>query len=531
MGGFLSGLFGTQQNTNTGQQAAATGQALAANNPYTPAQLQQQYQFGQANQAAEQGLAGQLSAQSQGQGPNPALAQLNQTTNANNQQSAGMLASTAGLNPAVAAKLAATNQANSNQGAAGQAATMEAQQQLAAEGQLAGLQGQMGQQAQGQQSVANQANLGTQAIGANIAGANTQAAGQAAGAGLGALGSLGSLAGSLVGGGASAIPTTSVAAGGMIQKMAGGGVSNPYMDIVASNSGLPASITNAGETPNTPNPIAQGSSIGSGLMGGIGSIGSKLLGSGSGSGGDAGAAAGDTAMAGSDVSALGDFASLAAKGGMMYAPGGVTGAVAPQPADPNMATQGVPMKLNAPTATGSAVTPNQAPYTGALTDANGNPETGATLAQGQANQTALQNQATGAYNTQAAAQNTNAQAALAQSQAAQKAQIQQMNGVGGPNQNGQPTAIQSGLMDVAQYGGLMGLLASGGMINMGDKLRQGGSVPGKAVVKGDSYANDKVNARLSPGEVVIPRHIMQGPDPANNAAKFVAACLAKSGKR
>lgn len=59
----------------------------------------------------------------------------------------------------------------------------------------------------------------------------------------------------------------------------------------------------------------------------------------------------------------------------------------------------------------------------------------------------------------------------------------------------------------------------------------GGKVPGKAVAKGDSYSNDNVPAMLSPGEVVIPRSVMQSKDPVNNAAKFVAAVLAKNGMK
>lgn len=59
---------------------------------------------------------------------------------------------------------------------------------------------------------------------------------------------------------------------------------------------------------------------------------------------------------------------------------------------------------------------------------------------------------------------------------------------------------------------------------------KGMKVPGKASVKGDSLKNDTVPAMLSPGEVVIPRHIMQSKDPINNSAKFVAAILAKQHK-
>lgn len=69
----------------------------------------------------------------------------------------------------------------------------------------------------------------------------------------------------------------------------------------------------------------------------------------------------------------------------------------------------------------------------------------------------------------------------------------------------------------------MNFQASGGKIE--------GHVPGKAAVKGDSLKNDTVPAMLSPGEVVIPRHVMQSADPAGNAAKFVQAVMAKKGKK
>lgn len=52
----------------------------------------------------------------------------------------------------------------------------------------------------------------------------------------------------------------------------------------------------------------------------------------------------------------------------------------------------------------------------------------------------------------------------------------------------------------------------------------------KAVKTGDSYDNDKVPAMLSEGEIVIPRHITQGPDAAAKAAEFVKQALAKRRK-
>lgn len=49
----------------------------------------------------------------------------------------------------------------------------------------------------------------------------------------------------------------------------------------------------------------------------------------------------------------------------------------------------------------------------------------------------------------------------------------------------------------------------------------GGHVPGKPLVKGDSYKNDIVSAKLSPGEFVVPRSVMQSEDPAENAKKMI----------
>lgn len=63
----------------------------------------------------------------------------------------------------------------------------------------------------------------------------------------------------------------------------------------------------------------------------------------------------------------------------------------------------------------------------------------------------------------------------------------------------------------------------------GGEMKEGGSVPGKAPVKGDSPKNDIVPAALSPGEIVIPRHIVQGENAAEKAKQFVAEELKKHG--
>lgn len=58
-------------------------------------------------------------------------------------------------------------------------------------------------------------------------------------------------------------------------------------------------------------------------------------------------------------------------------------------------------------------------------------------------------------------------------------------------------------------------------------LQIGERIPGKAKVKGDSYANDTVSRDLETGGVVIPKSIMESKDPAKKAAAFVRAVLAK----
>lgn len=80
-------------------------------------------------------------------------------------------------------------------------------------------------------------------------------------------------------------------------------------------------------------------------------------------------------------------------------------------------------------------------------------------------------------------------------------------------------------MMVAQGGEIP---VSGPKSNVGSALKAGGSVPGKAAVKGDSYKNDTVKALLSPGEVVIPKSVMESEDPAGESAKFVQAIMAKN---
>lgn len=56
---------------------------------------------------------------------------------------------------------------------------------------------------------------------------------------------------------------------------------------------------------------------------------------------------------------------------------------------------------------------------------------------------------------------------------------------------------------------------------------QGGQIPGKAMVGGNSLKNDVVPAVLSPKEIVIPRSITMGKNAPEKAAAFVAQVLAQ----
>ncbi len=72
-------------------------------------------------------------------------------------------------------------------------------------------------------------------------------------------------------------------------------------------------------------------------------------------------------------------------------------------------------------------------------------------------------------------------------------------------------------------GGMVKCYAEGGEVHDHQLcMKAGGGVPGSAPVPGDSPVNDTVDAKLSPGEVVIPRSITQAPDAPAKAAGFVA---------
>lgn len=248
LGGSPNGQGFTAQGTNVLQPATLD----QANQLYGQAQsgLTQQQQLINALQAQngiqnQSNVFNQLQGVANGTGPNPALAQLNQSTGQNIANQAALMAGQrgAGANVGLIARQAGLQGGNLQQQAAGQGATLQAQQQLAAMNQLGGIAGQqvanqqnaltgLNQFAQGEQGQVlgaiqgqNNSNVGMQG---NINNANAGVAQNNATHSAGAIGGLlnaaGPALGAVFGGPAGA------AAGKAFTDSAGGFHSNTYND-------------------------------------------------------------------------------------------------------------------------------------------------------------------------------------------------------------------------------------------------------------------------------------------------------------
>jgi len=90
-------------------------------------------------------------------------------------------------------------------------------------------------------------------------------------------------------------------------------------------------------------------------------------------------------------------------------------------------------------------------------------------------------------------------------------------------------ATMGAVVDAAAHSGGAGaaVMNKGGKIHGEKFAMQKKEVPGKAKVKGDSLKNDTVNAKLSPGEIILPRTVAQHPNAPQMAAQFVAAVKAR----
>ncbi len=281
--GSLSGMLGTAGGMNgTGIQAPTNPvSAKQLEDAYGAAQsgLTQQQAFTNAvnpggTQAlqSQQQLLSQLQQGAQGQGPNPALAQLAQTTGANAANQAALMAGQRGssANPALMARQAAMQGAGMQQQATGQAATLAAQQQLAQQQALAAQQAQMvGQQSNATNAYTNatqneQSNLlgGTAAANQN----RTQLAGQV-------MGQQGNMIGNIMGGIGSGLMMK--AEGGEIQRYAEGAAPVQATDSIQSAvSGPKSSIGKAmQEVSTSQDPLGAGANkLGQGIGTGIKSL-------------------------------------------------------------------------------------------------------------------------------------------------------------------------------------------------------------------------------------------------------------------
>lgn len=119
---------------------------------------------------------------------------------------------------------------------------------------------------------------------------------------------------------------------------------------------------------------------------------------------------------------------------------------------------------------------------------------------------------------------------------------------GGQNLQGQQNTMQMVGSILGGFGSAAGAFGGGGAVSGGpsyglsepgytssplggaDYFKRGGPVPGEAKVDGDSYSNDTVHALLSPGEVVLPRHVTQSENAPEKAAEFMKALLAKKNR-
>lgn len=184
LAGTIGGLLGTTDNFQAGSADINAGTTQGQlNQAYNGVQTGLNQQQGIADTlnpqvaqgvAQQQQLAQQFAAQANGTGPSVAVNQLNQATQANTANQAALMASQrgAGANAGLIARQAAQQGAANQQQAAGQAATLKAQEQIAGQQNLASLSGNQISQAGSAVGNSSQAQQGEQNI---LQNANTSA--------------------------------------------------------------------------------------------------------------------------------------------------------------------------------------------------------------------------------------------------------------------------------------------------------------------------------------------------------------------
>lgn len=458
----------------------------------------------QALAGQQQGVANQYQGVVNGTGPNPAMAALNQATGQNVANQSALMAGQRGAssNVGLLARQAAQQGASTQQQAVGQVATMQANQSLNA---LSGLSGQ--QQAIGN-TEQNVANIAGQQVGAQETGigAQQQAAsnlvGQQQAQQQAVAGQANTLAGQQVAG-----VNQNTSAQQSEQQILQNALANQNQQNVAMQTN-----TNTANAALKNTSLQGQQAITGGLMNSLGSGAGSLLGGSAGGGAGAGAGAAAAAMA---------------QGGQVRKP-------------KKMAfgydTSNDQADQTTPNAT-SVTTPYAAipsPQTIGSSQATQGPQSslGQILKNGFAkglqsdpfNMASNQN-----YGAQALQKGFGSFGPAIGSLLSGKNSSSSL--YGGTDSNTTPSNAPS----IPDSGIEEGMAAKGGMAKKHD-YRGGGNVKAhtpaqKAVKAGNSYSNDKIPAVLSEGEVVIPRSIMQGKDPARGAADFVAKVLAKRGRK
>lgn len=468
-----------------------------------------------ALQAQQQGLVGQLQGVADGTGPNPAMAALNQQTSNNISQQAALMASQrgAGANAGLLARQAGMQGANIQQQAAGQAATLQAQQQLAGLGAIGQQQQAIGntQQAMGQTAANQVANQGAQqAQLANIAAnqvaqqANQQAAvanlaTQQVGQQMQQNQAVGNMATNQVSQQQNALNSYNQAAQGSQQN---------YLNAASNFNNALVSQQNGINGVN--GQMAQGNQgFQSNLIGGLMS----------------GASSGIMAML--------------AKGGVVEKPQRMAdGGVAGVDAETFPAPESSPIVVNVSTDPNAPVSATGRFLFGTPSNNNAADAASSLLVQ---QPVMAGNAAAQAQSAQSGQKGGKGMGDMVTKLLGGSGQIPGGTGLQKPQMGSQFNTAGPSLMGNGQQhvngNSLMSpsdpplVFNKGGAVNSKELIAKKKPVPGKAKVKGDSYANDTVKAQLSPGEVVLPRSVMQSKDPVQAAAAFVQALVAKQNMR
>jgi hypothetical protein len=496
--GVLEGLqdwMGTQSNFRaTGANMQAGTNAAQLNTAYDNAQtgLGAQQNFLNALQAQngiqnQNDIYNQMGAMGRGEGPNPAQAMLNQQTGNNVSNQAALMAGQrgAGANAGLMARQAALAGGNIQQNAIGQGAALQAQQsQNAINSQMGIAQNQINQQGQAVQ-------------GYNTAAQNEQ---------------------NILQGANSAYNTASVSNQANLNNVnaqisqgnqsAGNGLSGGIMKGISSIAGGGGMFAEGGEVGEadvgegnyTPQPAEAAPSIGS--AGTAPDEGKALEDafdmSGKGGGGGGGGGGGMSSMIGM-VAALDN-------GGIVPQPFAVASPMMSSPMAPQMGPANGPKSNTGKFLSGAR---SAAPNIGSMV--SGNQAGGKSLEEG----AAAVGDAMSRKSEPAQPQGSGGGPSGSDMAASAQDADQMASGADANNFSNQATLDKAIPFD------------RGGSV--GSRLKAGGKVPGKPRVGGavNTLKNDTVPAMLSPGEVVIPRSIMQSKDPAAGAKKFIEALMKK----